>query len=66
MGRLKGQAQGLRPGAFKLWVNWTQLGQLDCTSPPTFAFELARGPGGDGGKLRLDVAAQVDPFESKL
>jgi hypothetical protein len=30
-GRLKGQAQGLRPGAFKLRVNFRAMGQLDGT-----------------------------------
>jgi hypothetical protein len=30
MSRLKGQAQGLKPGAFKLWVNWIH----PCTGAP--------------------------------
>jgi hypothetical protein len=25
----------LEPGGFKLWVNCIQLGQLDCTAPPS-------------------------------
>jgi hypothetical protein len=36
---VKGQAQGLQQGGFKLWVNFQAMGQLDstCTSPASAA-----------------------------
>jgi hypothetical protein len=60
---VKGQAQGLEPGAFKLWVNWIQLAH----SPPprvlrAFEPRVVPGLGVRGvGVEPLVPVARVDP-----
>jgi hypothetical protein len=54
------QVQGLKPGAFKLWINWIQLVQ------PHLVAVLGDGVIAEVAKhVAHVVAAQVDPFESK-
>jgi hypothetical protein len=57
------KAQGLKPGAFKLWVNWIST----CTQPHrvTHVGVVVGLEEGQAG-VELVVAVQVDPFESKL
>jgi hypothetical protein len=46
---------GLKPGAFKLWVNWIQL--VEPRHSVSFFTQF---------RSFHSVAVQVDPFESKL
>ena len=65
---VKGQAQGLEPGAFKLWVKWIQLGQphRGAGAPGRAAPGAACGPRARGatGTARRRCGSRASPRSS--